>query len=337
MKEWLLEFLECSKLEIRISKRDKYTGEPYSGVIRCGKKTYFIKRGIAILIDKSDLTRFSKLRGLYEALPEAPWKASRNDWIRHMRILHLQMMRDALLYFNMTSKKRINILAVGCGWGWELWALELFLKKLNFQGTYFFVGIDIANKPLRLARRILIKSGFKHIDFAVCPAEKLPFKEKSFDIVTGIFGAFDHSEFYYKAFLEVSRILTDDGVFIFTALNKFALDWIIKVLKNPALYYKTIKKAKDPFVRITIPLPKGGSVRIPTHYYNPLEIYRLMKLCGLKIIRKYGIFSILPMNFRRREFTRQHIILSKMERCLSNCFPISILGRYMGVIAKKDL
>ena len=198
-----------------------------------------------------------------------------------------------------------------------------------------FVGIDIAYKPLRKAKRILVKYGYDDVDFTVCSVENIPFKTESFDIITGIFGALDHTKYYLKVFHEISRLLKKGGIFVFTVLNKFALDWITKVIINPRLYIKTIKKAKNVFTRVTIPLPGGGRIRIPTHYYNPLEVLNILRKVGMKPIRKYGIFSILPANFREKKFRGYHKILCKWERKLTKVFPFNILGRYLGIIAIK--
>ena len=333
MREWVLEYLRCLDIEIRVSKWDRWTGEPYSGIIKCDNKTYYIRRGIAILLDiKTDPV--SRIKGLYEALPAAPWKASRSDWIRHMRYIHLRMLIDALMANKKRREGTPNILALGCGWGWEAWALRALLKKLNYK-HFRIIGIDIANKPLKLARKLLREMREENIDFMVSPAERLPFKNASFDFVTGLFGVLDHSKVYPLIFKEVSRVLNPGGIFVFTVLNKFALDWMIKVIKNPRLYIKTVKKAKDPFTRVTIPLPKGGSIRIPTHYYNPTEVGKLVRKYGFEKIRAYGLFSILPMNFKKKKFDLHHEALSKLERRICDVFPVYLFGRYLGMIVKK--
>jgi len=96
MKKWILDLLKCNKTEIRISKNDRYTGEPFSGIVICNGRRYYIRKGILLLISKEYLKMVSQIKGLYEALPEAPWKAFKNEWIRHMRLIHLEMLYDAL-------------------------------------------------------------------------------------------------------------------------------------------------------------------------------------------------------------------------------------------------
>jgi len=153
--------------------------------------------------------------------------------------------------------------------------------------------------------------------------------------VIGLFGVLDHSGFYPILFKEVNRVLKKNGLFLFTVLNKFAIDWFLKIISNPKLFWKTIKKAKEPFTRVTIPLNKGGTVRIPTHYYQINEVLKIMKMNQFRVIKKYGIFSLLPMNFKAHKFRSYHEFLSKVERRFSSTFPFNFLGRYLGILAMK--
>lgn len=338
MKEWLLDYLRCNDLKIFISGVDKDTGEPFSGMILCDSIKFYIRRGIAIFLKKEIAQNAYKLRGLYEALPPAPWKAYRNDWIRHMRMVHLKMLVETITKYVKTIGKRrqVNILSIGCGWGWEIWAITKILDNLGVK-KFRLIGVDIARKPLKLAKKILKKRQDSRIEFAVAPAEKLPFKNNIFDIVTAIFGALDHSEKYVGGFKEIARVIKPGGKIVFTVLNRFAIDWFAKILGNPRLFIKTIKKAKELFTRVTIPLPQGGAVRIPTHYYIPNEVSKLLKMFCFKRIKTYGIFVILPMNFKKENFSSIDKFLSKIECRIDSIFPFYHLGRYIGVIAEKAL
>ncbi len=333
MKNWLLEFLDCSFTRIRVSRYSRDSNEIFSGIIFCDTREYFIRRGIPILLNPKKRRKLSKLRGLYEALPAAPWKAIENSWVKHMRLIHFLLLQEAV---KMVKDKRreINALALGCGWGWEVWALS---KLLGSQYEAKIIGIDIASKPLKLARKILAKSDMENIEFCVAAAEELPFKSDSFHVVLGIFGSLDHSEEYPKIFLEVSRVLKRDGIFVFTVLNRFSLDWLLKVALKPNLLLKTIKKMREPFTRVTIPLPDGGSVRIPTHYYTPSEAFRLLKLAKLTPIKVRSIFSLLPMNFKKKKFSAFHRVLHKLDYYGSSAPLLKYAGRYLGIIAKKSL
>ncbi|MHA1617610.1 MAG: class I SAM-dependent methyltransferase [Candidatus Njordarchaeales archaeon] len=333
MKKWLLDLLDCETIKLKVSKYSRVLPEIYSGVIFCDKDEYFIRRSIPILTNKKWLKKISKLRGLYEALPAAPWRALTNDWVKHMRLIHYRLLLDSVRL--LESKDNLTILALGCGWGWEIWCLSRILRKLSVKAR--IIGTDIAFKPLRLARKILEreKEIFDIIEFCISPAEKIPFKANTFDIVLAIFGSLDHSESYPLIFQEVSRVLRQNGLFVFTVLNRFSLDWLLRVATKPRLFLKTVRKMRDPFTRITIPLPKQGSIRIPTHYYVPAEVLRLLRMAKLTPLKFYSIFSLLPMNFKAKKFNYVHRILHYLDYYGSTVPFLKFLGRYLGVIAKK--
>lgn len=332
MKQWILRYLNCNNIELINTRKDRYSNEIYSGKILCNGKVFFIRRRIPIFLRK-ELSEHIRIKGLYEAIPPTYWKASENDWIRHMRLIHLKMLFDAITLIK--PSKDLSILILGCGWGWDVWALLNIIKKHAIRLNYKVIGIDLAYRPLKRAKKISFLLNETSVDFAVSAAENLPFRSNIFDAAIGLFGVLDHSKLYPLLFREVSRVLKRNGVFLFTVLNKFAFDWFLKILINPKLFWKTIKKAKEPFTRVTIPLNKGGTVRIPTHYYQINEILKIMKINHFQIIRKYGIFSILPMNFKARRFKNYHKFLSRFERKLSLISPFNILGRYLGILAIK--
>ena len=332
MRQWVLDYFDCRNIQLINVKKDRHGDEIYSGKIICDNKTFFIRRRIPIFIEK-EFSQYIKIKGLYEAIPPTYWKASGNDWIRHMRLEHLRMLTDAINSVN--SSNALSILILGCGWGWEVWALRLIMNKLLKRKKYRVIGIDLAYRPLKKAKKIAFVLNEENADFIVSAAEKLPFKRGMFDIVIGLFGVLDHSRFYPILFREVSRVIKSRGLFVFTVLNKFALDWFLKIVTSPRLFLKTIKKAGEPFTRVTIPLKKGGAVRIPTHYYQINEILRFLKSNHFRIVKKYGIFSILHMNFKRHRFEKHHEVLSRIERKLFTVFPFNLLGRYLGILAIK--
>jgi len=329
LKTWLLDFLNCSDIYTRFSAFDWITKEPYSGFIICNGVKYMIKRGILSAIPKKVYKSLAKIKGLYETLPETPWLASENDYVKHMRVAHFSLLKKGV---NHLRVKEGSILCLGCGWGWEIWTLLRLLKNpTNFK----FVGLDIARKPLKRARLIAIRKKLYNLDFIVAPVDSLPFKSNSFDMVTAIFGALDHTENYIKAFKELSRVLKPGGIGVITLLNKFSLDWILRVIFNPKLFIKTVKKAKEPLTRITIPINKKTSIRIPTHYYNPLEIRLLIKKADLEVLYTLGIFTLLPMNFKLKKFKKGHKMLSRIERLLWEKPLVRSLGRYISLVVRK--
>jgi demethylmenaquinone methyltransferase/2-methoxy-6-polyprenyl-1,4-benzoquinol methylase len=71
-------------------------------------------------------------------------------------------------------------------------------------------GLDIASEMIKIANQKKSKKRFDNIDFLVGDGEKLPFEDKSFDIITISFG-FRNIADQQKALQEFNRVLKDNG------------------------------------------------------------------------------------------------------------------------------
>ena len=99
-----------------------------------------------------------------------------------------------------------KVLDVGCGTG-------RLIKKL-LERNSIVTGIDVSEEMLKIARK-----KFKSTEFVEGDAEKLPFKDESFDIVTASF-LIVHLKNLRKFFDEAYRILKPGGTFIVTNINQ---------------------------------------------------------------------------------------------------------------------
>jgi len=326
---WLLEYLNCDVLEIFEGK--KLGDEIYNGFIRTSRGVFYVQRGVLFFMDKIIYKKYRKIIGAYRQISPFSWLEYRSDWIKHLRYALRKILLDGFMILR-PIKKHTDVLALGCGAGWEIWRILSLLNRLGTE--YNILGCDIAINALIETKKITRRRNIKNVDVVCCASEDLPFKDSSFDIVTAIFGVLDHSLNFIKAFREISRVLKSGGVLIATVLNKFALDWIFKVIRSPNLLKKTIRHADKTHARIRIPV-RGAHVRIPTHFYNVFELRNLTKLYRLKIVKMYGIFSMLFPDFKKKKFSCHHKILSAMEKKMLGCPVINTIGRYIGFIAKK--
>lgn len=130
-----------------------------------------------------------------------------------------------------------KVLDVGCGTG-------RLVKKL-LERNAIVTGIDVSEEMLKIARK-----KFKTSEFIEEDAEKLSFKDDSFDIVTASF-LIVHLKNLRKFFDEAYRVLKPGGVFIVTNINQ---------RKAPKL-----KTAKNEDVIIT------SFYHIPDHVISALE------------------------------------------------------------------
>jgi ubiquinone/menaquinone biosynthesis C-methylase UbiE len=122
------------------------------------------------------------------------------------------------LYFKKNGAK---LLVLGCGGGRTL-------SKLHEKG-FKITAIDIVPEMIEKAKE---RSKDLSIDFHVMDAAHLDFPEKTFDYVFFPFHGIDYVTPHAKsAIAEASRVLCDDGVFIFNSHNRFFIKNIFSLFK----------------------------------------------------------------------------------------------------------
>ncbi len=328
MKTWLLEYLGFEVENLFIGK--EFNGEIYNGYMITNGEKYYIHKGILTFFPRIFYRRYRKIITAYRMIPPNFWAANKSDWLRYLRYFHKGLIWYGLK--NIPKRDNISILSIGCGSGWEIWVIINFLSGENIMSK--IIGCDIALPPLLKAKGYSRKRRLENVDFVCCVSEALPFGSRKFDLVTAIFGPLDHTLNYPRAFREISRVLRKDGIFVGTTLNRFALDWIIKVIRNPKLFLKTIKYAGKTHARIRIPI-QNRYIRIPTHFYNIIEIRKLCMNVRLKILKLLGVFSVLPLDFKKEKFNSLQKVLYKIDKIVQEIPPFSYIGRYIGFVARK--
>jgi ubiquinone/menaquinone biosynthesis C-methylase UbiE len=129
------------------------------------------KKGINYLIENDRKQKFNPWLGdlfapLYDRIMECsvfPRKLKASQKINQ------EFFRSQL---NDTRNKNVLELAAGSGNLSEIIPVE---NK--------YCGIDISKGLLKIAVKKFFRAGFRNYDLYLCSAEKLPFKEKSFDII----------------------------------------------------------------------------------------------------------------------------------------------------------
>jgi ubiquinone/menaquinone biosynthesis C-methylase UbiE len=100
-----------------------------------------------------------------------------------------------------------KVLDLGCGTGRGIKHLY------DFKAAEVY-GADVSKNMLQIA-----KKKFKTTNFVLADADKLPFEDESFDVVTGLF-LIVHIGDLRKTFDEVYRVLKTGGVFILSNINQ---------------------------------------------------------------------------------------------------------------------
>lgn len=117
--------------------------------------------------------------------------------------------RIDLIFNDLITKKELykkNFLEVGCGLGY-------FSNKAYKLGAKV-TGIDIGPRLIKINKNKTPKG-----KFVVASASKLPFKDKSFDIVLST-EVIEHVDSQFEMVSELTRVLRKDGVLIITTPNK---------------------------------------------------------------------------------------------------------------------
>ena len=144
----------------------------------------------------------------------------------------------------------LTMLDVGCGTG----SLLSMIHEKKPDAKLF--GADLSDEMIKVAKG---KLGEK-ADLRVADSEHLPFKEKSFDLISCTF-SFHHYPNPKAVFTEIARVLNPGGKLILADAHFAPLRPIINLF--------------------VIPFSKEGEVRI----YSKKEMYALAQSAGLTVLK----------------------------------------------------
>ena len=194
------------------------------------------------------------------------------------------------------GKKPRRILDVGSGPG-------LLVKEIaqRFKGSEV-MGIDNSQVAVRLARKNSKKQ--KNIRFIAAEAEKLPFKDQSFDIIVSK-DSLHHFANVKKCLKEMMRVLKKQGILYIQDLRR---DLPMHMLKQAMPPDTIIKKLQYYSARAS---------------YTKDELKNILRELGLKqfkittrkadfrLIRKYQKLGVEPLKLKQSFVTRYVAIVTK--------------------------
>jgi len=157
--------------------------------------------------------------------------------------------RIAIEFLNNMDLYGKKILEIGCGYG----SLSIYMAKRGAKVT----GIDISSEAMKISERNALLNRQKAI-FKQANGEKLPFKDKVFDVVVCC-ETLEHIPNYKKAIDEIIRVIKDSGKIVITIPNSL----------NPRGSYLRIK-SKQPV----------------ENFFNYWTISNELKKRNIKLIKK---------------------------------------------------
>lgn len=172
--------------------------------------------------------------------------------------------------------KRMKILDIACGAGRTTNAIY----KLGYKDI---VGIDFSEKMICAA-----KSFNSKISFLCCDMRSMPFNNESFDGVLASYNAImmiPQKKQRIRAFKEISRVLSPNGIFIFTASDReynpeYHKYWIKEKIKW--IYTRLFKKREFGDAYFT---EKGQSVFV--HFATKKEIRKILINCDFNLLESF--------------------------------------------------
>ncbi len=160
---------------------------------------------------------------------------------------HRRRFMQAKKYLKTIEARQI--LDVGCNSG-------TFTKQIyNVFPESKIYGIDISRKAISYAKR-----KYKKINFSVARAEKLPFRNNSFDLVT-CFEVLEHVDEPAKIINEISRVLRKKGNMIIIVPTEnflFRIIWALWTIFGPGSIWKHTHVQKFTKNNLDILLRKFG-------------------------------------------------------------------------------
>ncbi len=183
-----------------------------------------------------------------------------------LRTLHqLNPLRLAWIEQAAAGLRDKKILDVGCGGG-------ILSESLARQGAASVLGIDLAEKSIKVAKLHALEAGIKNLSYQVISAEALAAEQAGqYDAVTCM-EMLEHVPDPAAIVQAVAQLLRPGGVAVFSTINRNAKAWLLAIV------------GAEYIARL---VPKG------THEYNkliqPSELAHWARAAGLHATQAAGV------------------------------------------------
>ena len=169
--------------------------------------------------------------------------------------------------------KQARILEIGCGGAQNSIALSKWGAK-----TF---GLDLSRKQIHYGKRLMRKENVEASLF-VGNMEKLPFKDKSFDIVTTAV-SLHYAPDLDAVVAETNRVLVKDGYFTFSVSHPFSEGKLVKYRGKSAVALRNYFKRR--VVWWINKLPDGSRVKMHSYYRTLQDHFDVLMKNGFVVER----------------------------------------------------
>jgi ubiquinone/menaquinone biosynthesis C-methylase UbiE len=183
----------------------------------------------------------------------------------------------------MGDVKQARILEIGCGGAQNSIALSKWGAK-----TF---GLDLSRRQIHYGKRLMLKENVE-ASLLVGNMEKLPFKDKSFDIVMTTVSLL-YAPDLDAVVAETSRVLVKGGYFTFSAAHPFSEGKLAKYRGKDAVALRNYFKRR--VVRWIDKLPDSSRVKMHSYYRTLQDHFDALTKNGF-IVERYVELERLEEN-----------------------------------------
>jgi SAM-dependent methyltransferase len=234
----------------------------------------------------------------------------------------------SLAYVVQNCRARDLCIDVGCGTG--------FVTAFELPHYKMVVAADISRKMLEVAKRRLGRSEL--LNFLVCDADFLPFKDGVADLVS-VSSVLHHLPRPFSSLKEISRILKRGGFVYVTrepSYQRFRrfFDFFDGFAVQKFLSIARFLRFKGENVDLNVRLEGLDYTKVDVHYstgFHTVQLSQAFNSLGFKVVYVYSYHWIYPDSNRgwlQTLLTKSNFLVEKLP--FSNRF-----GRYVSVIAEK--
>jgi len=303
--------------------------------------------GITKMKEKNEMVQVEQVKIIFNQMVEE------YDHLRDLWYSYTFGNIDKILLseFRITSVHGNKPLAldIGCGTGIQ----SLRLATLGYK----VIGIDIADKLLKLAKVKLSKAGYHDAEFIIGDAQFLPFEDEIASAINCCGPTLSFIPNWRKALSEIARCLKPGGKLLLEVEGKWNLDLFWEIIN--ALMFNLFKYDEPLTSAISHLLPpwdightitysfkteSGESILMPLKLFATKELKRELEKVGLIIDKQWGLHvltNLIPSTIlhesnygklRKRVFNA----LAYIEQHVNMVWPFNAFGCSLLVLAHKQ-
>jgi len=235
-------------------------------------------------------------------------------------------------------KAEENIFSQYLSWEDEVLDVGCYVGRVSFEiAVRSVIGIDIAEKAIKTAKKIGDEIKATNCDFIVASATHLPLRNYLFDKVLIPYNGIEtvpKKENRIHVIEECYRVLKQNGLLIFSISNRLYIPLLFNILKANIVRFmgklskratvSLIKKIKNLKIDIdiesvinsemysVIAIPPNSKIAFPMHFYTKREIVNELKNIGFEFVKVYPVGNQNPYseNGRKAEIIEEKIFFN---------------------------